>query len=149
MGGSIWSNKRQRKLMMMTNQSNILNPSKTKRDMLKLVEDPDVSFVAHENLYFTLSKNTIHPKNNSSSILAGNLDRHIHNLFWQKPRRVARRVLLQPYNTSTAVQSSFWLAKQKATMAAMAVTVYVWTSFEATALYQLLDMQAYWIAAEY
>ena len=63
----------------------------------ELVEDPNISFVAHENLHFTSLKDTIHPSMKGSSILARNLGRHIHNLFWERPRKVARRDLPQPY----------------------------------------------------
>ena len=46
---------------------------------------------------YTSLKDTIHPNMKGSSILARNLGRHIHNLFWERPRGVARRDLLQPY----------------------------------------------------
>ena len=63
----------------------------------ELVENPNILFVAHENLHFTSLKDNIHPNMKGSSILARNLGRHIHNLFWERPRKVARRDLLQPY----------------------------------------------------
>ena len=63
----------------------------------ELVEDPNISFVAHENLHFTSPKDTIHPNMKGSSVIARNLGRHIHNLFWERPRKIARRDLLQPY----------------------------------------------------
>ena len=63
----------------------------------ELLEDPNISFVVHENLHFTSLKDTIHPNMKGSSILARNLGRHIYNLFWERPRRVARHDLLQPY----------------------------------------------------
>ena len=47
----------------------------------ELVEDPDVSFVAHENLHFASLKDTIHPSVKGLSTLARNRGRHIHNLF--------------------------------------------------------------------
>ena len=63
----------------------------------ELVEDPNISFVAHENLHFTSLKDTIHPNMKGSSIIARNLGRHIHNLFCERPWKIARRDLLQPY----------------------------------------------------
>ena len=63
----------------------------------ELVEDPNISFVAHENLHFTSPKDNIHPNMKGSSVIARNLGRHIHNLFWERPRKIARRDLLQPY----------------------------------------------------
>ena len=63
----------------------------------ELVENPNISFVAHENLHFTPLKDTIHPNMKGSSVIARNLGRHIHNLFWERPRKIARRDLLQPY----------------------------------------------------
>ena len=63
----------------------------------ELVEDPNISFVAHENLHFTSLKDTIHPNMKGSSVIARNLGRHIHNLFWERPRKIARRDLLHPY----------------------------------------------------
>ena len=43
----------------------------------ELVEDPDVYFMAHENPHLASLKDTIHPKMKGSSILAGNLGRHV------------------------------------------------------------------------
>ena len=63
----------------------------------ELVENPNISFVAHENLHFTPLKDTIHPNMKGSSVIARNLGSHIHNLFWERPRKIARRDLLQPY----------------------------------------------------
>ena len=63
----------------------------------ELVENPDVSFVAHENLHFASLKDTIYPSIKGLSVLSRNLGRHIHNLFWERPRRLARCDLLQPY----------------------------------------------------
>ena len=45
----------------------------------------------------TSLKDTIHPNMKGSAILSRNLGGRIHNLFWERPRRVARRDLLQPY----------------------------------------------------
>ena len=43
----------------------------------ELVEDPDVYFMAHENPHLASLKDTIHPKMKGSSILAGNIGRHV------------------------------------------------------------------------
>lgn len=49
-----------------------------------------VSVISHENLHAESGKNMrdhIHPSNRGTSILAGNLGRHIHRLFWEQQRR--------------------------------------------------------------
>ena len=101
---------------------NKIPPSKdlnlqAKRDLFsalvfsELVEDTDITFVAHENLHFALLKDIIRPENKGSSNFAGNLGknshRNSHNLFREKPRRVAGRVLQLLYikHISSRVQN--------------------------------------------
>ena len=46
---------------------------------------------------YTSLKDIIHPNMKGSSVIARNFGRHIHNMFWERPRKIARRDLLQPY----------------------------------------------------
>ena len=52
-----------------------------------------VSFISHENLSLSRStmRDAVHPSVRGSSILAGNIGRHLHSIFWFRPRRQHHR----------------------------------------------------------
>ena len=67
-------------------QRNVFNAMITK----ELYTTKNVSFIDHTNFNTKMTRDGIHPTTRGASILAGNLGRHIRNLFWKKPRRSAR-----------------------------------------------------------
>lgn len=53
----------------------------------KLYSIKRVSFVSHENLKIDsqrILKDNIHPTDRGTSVLAGNIGRHVHHMFWMK-----------------------------------------------------------------
>lgn len=58
----------------------------------ELVEQQQVSFVNNDNLPSHALRDIVHPNKRGSSILAGNIGRHVHRILWEKPRRPARRL---------------------------------------------------------
>ena len=96
----------------------------------ELVENPDVSFAAHENLHFASLKDTIYPSSKGLSVLSRNLGRHIHNLFWERPRRIARRDFQKPYKLLQQQCRYFWMAKLQTDMAKVVVTGQLLTTQE-------------------
>ena len=77
----------------------------------ELVENPDVSFVAHENLHFASLKDTIHPNMKGSSIIARNLGSHIHTLFWERPRKATGVIFSNRINYILSNVEIRWMAK--------------------------------------
>jgi len=67
----------------------------TKRELFcamtkaELVGEKDVSFLSNNlpTSYKMLSGDDIHPTAAGASVLAGKLGRHLHHLFWERPRR--------------------------------------------------------------
>ena len=61
----------------------------------KLVEEKNISYVNYSNIQASnkrhLQADEIHPTAKGASILAGTLGRHLHHLFWEKPRRKPHR----------------------------------------------------------
>lgn len=59
----------------------------------KLYNNKNISFVDHANLYTNKSslRDGMHPTTRGASVLAGNVGRHVRDLFWIKPTRPSRR----------------------------------------------------------
>ena len=57
----------------------------------ELAEEQQVSFINNDNLPLHALRDIVHPTKRGSSILAGNIGRHVHRIVWEKPRRPARR----------------------------------------------------------
>ena len=101
---------------------------------------------------FTSLKDTIRPKIKGSSILARNLGRHIHNLFWEKSWIVAKREIFS--NRMNCIHSRIEIL-----LVGKAVGNHgcngsdslhlTRTSVEAPALSQLLDLQINLIDANF
>jgi hypothetical protein len=55
-----------------------------------LYTEKDVSFVTNDNIGAFSSRHLydgIHPTNQGAALLAGNVGRHVHSLFWERPQR--------------------------------------------------------------
>ena len=58
----------------------------------ELHKEKNVSFLQHDNLMASnyLAADGLHPTPRGASVLAGNLERHIRNLLWERPRKTSR-----------------------------------------------------------
>ena len=69
----------------------------------------NVSFVAYENVKpFKHLMDDLHPSGQGASLVAGNLGRHLHNLFWERPRRRQRRGSFNSNVNTRHVINSLW-----------------------------------------
>ena len=59
----------------------------------KLFDSKNISLVDHENLFTSKSvlSDGVHPTSRGASVLAGNVGRHLRDLFWTRPRSIRRR----------------------------------------------------------
>jgi len=76
------------------------NTLDTRRDQFnvtvraELIDEQNVTLLHHNNLsksHRYICHDEIHPTAAGASVLAGNVGRHIHRLFWQQPRRRQQR----------------------------------------------------------
>ena len=53
----------------------------------EFVDNKNISVISHENLHLRGLQDQLHPNQQGASVLARNLGRHLHSLFWTRPKR--------------------------------------------------------------
>jgi hypothetical protein len=57
----------------------------------RLMDEKNVTFLAHENLFASSMRDSIHPNAKGASVLATNIGRYLESVLWKRPRRPAYR----------------------------------------------------------